>query len=81
MMTNGAMRCHLIFGMGINMTNDPFPRFRFEPNSRAILEKAVEDGSISRAAVVSGAVRYWGSDDDYHYFKHKDTKAYIKVAS
>ena len=63
------------------MTNDPYPRFRFEPNSRTILEKAVEDGNISRAAVVNGEVMYMYSDDDYHYFKHKDTKAYIKVAS
>ena len=63
------------------MTNDPFPRFRFEPNSRAIFEKAVEDGNISRAAAVNGEVMYMYSDDDYHYFKHKDTKAYIKVAS
>jgi len=67
--------------MGVDMTNDPFPRFRLEPNSRAIFEKAVEDGIISRESANNGDIMYRYSCDNYHYFKHRDTKAYVKVAA
>lgn len=60
---------------------DSIPNYRFEPNSRAIFEKAVEDGIISRESANNGDIMYMYSCDNYHYFKHRDTKDYVKVAA
>tara|TARA_R100000306_G_C4345713_1_gene127548 strand:- start:545 stop:757 length:213 start_codon:yes stop_codon:yes gene_type:complete len=53
----------------------------FAKNVRAVFEKAIEDGAISRRAAIDGSIMYMYSTPDWHWFKQRDTRDYVKVSA
>ena len=53
----------------------------FAKNVRAVFEKAIKDGSISRQLAANGTMMYMYSTPEWHWFKHRDTRDYVKVSA
>ena len=52
----------------------------FASNFRAVFEKGITDGLISREEVANGSIRYMYSTGEWHWFKHRDTRQHVKVS-